>query len=88
MMLRAERMLSEQLFKRANGAMTIVATPTLAQGLNLPLRWPSLPGTNVQLTRVAAERISKPTNCSMLLRVPEEPAIWPTGSSFWSPNLS
>lgn len=44
MMLRAERMLSEQLFKRANGAMAIVATPTLAQGLNLPAQMAILAG--------------------------------------------
>jgi len=35
-MLRLERELSERMFKRANGAKVIVATPTLAQGLNLP----------------------------------------------------
>lgn len=35
-MLRLERDLSERMFKRANGAKVIVATPTLAQGLNLP----------------------------------------------------
>ncbi|MFG0643217.1 DEAD/DEAH box helicase [Delftia sp. WSY_22] len=43
-MLRVERMLSEQLFKRAGGAMTIVATPTLAQGLNLPAQMAILAG--------------------------------------------
>jgi len=43
-MLRSERMLSEQLFKRANGAMAIVATPTLAQGLNLPAQMAILAG--------------------------------------------
>jgi len=35
-MLQTERMLSERLFRRSNGAQVIVATPTLAQGLNLP----------------------------------------------------
>ena len=35
-MLRLERALAERMFKRANGAKVIVATPTLAQGLNLP----------------------------------------------------
>lgn len=35
-MLRLERGLSEKLFRRSDGARVIVATPTLAQGLNLP----------------------------------------------------
>lgn len=35
-MLRIERELAEQMFRRPDGAQTIVATPTLAQGLNLP----------------------------------------------------
>ena len=35
-MLRLERKLSEILFRRVGGAKVIVATPTLAQGLNLP----------------------------------------------------
>lgn len=35
-MLRLERDLAERMYKRANGAWVIVATPTLAQGLNLP----------------------------------------------------
>lgn len=35
-MLRLERQLAESLFRRPNGASVIVATPTLAQGLNLP----------------------------------------------------
>jgi hypothetical protein len=43
-MLRIERMLSEQLFKRSDGAMVIVATPTLAQGLNLPAQMALLAG--------------------------------------------
>jgi hypothetical protein len=36
MMLRLERDLAERLFRRPDGAQAIVATPTLAQGLNLP----------------------------------------------------
>jgi hypothetical protein len=36
MMLRLERDLAERLFRRSDGAQAIVATPTLAQGLNLP----------------------------------------------------
>ena len=43
-MLRIERMLSEQLYKRSDGAMAIVATPTLAQGLNLPAQIAVLAG--------------------------------------------
>ncbi|MDL2314062.1 DEAD/DEAH box helicase [Desulfovibrio sp. OttesenSCG-928-C14] len=35
-MLRQEREISERMFKRGDGADVIVATPTLAQGLNLP----------------------------------------------------
>ncbi|GGE38521.1 hypothetical protein GCM10007276_14760 [Agaricicola taiwanensis] len=35
-MLRLERAMSERLFRRSDGAKVIVATPTLAQGLNLP----------------------------------------------------
>jgi hypothetical protein len=43
-MLRLERMLSERLFRRINGARVIVATPTLAQGLNLPAHLAVLAG--------------------------------------------
>ncbi len=43
-MLRIERMLSEKLFRRSNGAKIIVATPTLAQGLNLPAHLAILAG--------------------------------------------
>ncbi len=35
-MIRQERDLAERLYRRADGAQVIVATPTLAQGLNLP----------------------------------------------------
>ncbi len=35
-MLRLERDLAERMFRRSDGASVIVATPTLAQGLNLP----------------------------------------------------
>ena len=43
-MLRLERDLSERMFKRADGAKVIVATPTLAQGLNLPAHLSILAG--------------------------------------------
>lgn len=43
-MLRLERMLSEKLFRRKDGAKVIVATPTLAQGLNLPANLAILAG--------------------------------------------
>jgi hypothetical protein len=43
-MLRMERNLSERMYKRENGAMVIVATPTLAQGLNLPAQLAILAG--------------------------------------------
>jgi len=43
-MLRIERELSERMFKREGGAMVIVATPTLAQGLNLPAQLAILAG--------------------------------------------
>ena len=43
-MLRLERALSERLFRRPNGAKVIVATPTLAQGLNLPAHLAVLAG--------------------------------------------
>jgi hypothetical protein len=36
LMLRLERLLAERSFKRNDGAKVIVATPTLAQGMNLP----------------------------------------------------
>lgn len=36
LMLRVERVLAERAFKRKGGAHVIVATPTLAQGMNLP----------------------------------------------------
>ena len=35
-MIRLERDLAERMFRRQDGAQVIVATPTLAQGLNLP----------------------------------------------------
>jgi ATP-dependent RNA helicase HelY len=35
-MLQQERRLAESLFRRVNGAKVIIATPTLAQGMNLP----------------------------------------------------
>jgi superfamily II DNA/RNA helicase len=43
-MLRLERSLSERLFRRGDGARVIVATPTLAQGLNLPAHLAVLAG--------------------------------------------
>lgn len=43
-MLRLERDLAERMFKRASGAQVIVATPTLAQGLNLPAHFAILAG--------------------------------------------
>ncbi|APE48508.1 hypothetical protein BO996_11945 [Delftia sp. HK171] len=43
-MLRIERKLSEHLYKRPDGAMAIIATPTLAQGLNLPAQLALLAG--------------------------------------------
>lgn len=43
-MLRLERKLAEDLFRRAGGAQVIVATPTLAQGLNLPAELAILAG--------------------------------------------
>jgi hypothetical protein len=43
-MLKLERDLCEGMFKRADGARTIVATPTLAQGLNLPAHLAILAG--------------------------------------------
>lgn len=36
LMLRVERSLAERSFRRADGAKVIAATPTLAQGMNLP----------------------------------------------------
>jgi superfamily II DNA/RNA helicase len=43
-MLRLERDLAERMFRRSNGASVIVATPTLAQGLNLPAHLAILAG--------------------------------------------
>ena len=43
-MFRMERDIAERHFKRLNGAMVIVATPTLAQGLNLPAHLAILAG--------------------------------------------
>ena len=43
-MLRLERDLAERMFKRNDGANVIVATPTLAQGLNLPAQFAILAG--------------------------------------------
>lgn len=57
-MLRLERDLAERMFKRVNGAKVIVATPTLAQGLNLPAHFAILAGdkrTNAQGEREILE---------------------------------
>jgi hypothetical protein len=43
-MLAPERRLAEALFQRADGAKVIVATPTLAQGMNLPAQVAILAG--------------------------------------------
>lgn len=43
-MLRLERDIAERMFSRDNGAQVIVATPTLAQGLNLPAHLAVLAG--------------------------------------------
>jgi len=43
-MFRLERELAERMYRRANGARAIVATPTLAQGLNLPAELAILAG--------------------------------------------
>lgn len=43
-MLKLERNLCESMFQRSNGAAAIVATPTLAQGLNLPAQFAILAG--------------------------------------------
>lgn len=43
-MLRLERDIAERMFKRSNGSQVIVATPTLAQGLNLPAQLAILAG--------------------------------------------
>ena len=43
-MIPAERRLAESLFRRSDGANAIVATPTLAQGMNLPAQLVILAG--------------------------------------------
>lgn len=43
-MLKLERDICESLFRRSDGARSIVATPTLAQGLNLPAQLAILAG--------------------------------------------
>ncbi|WP_417827206.1 DEAD/DEAH box helicase [Thalassospira sp.] len=43
-MIRLERDIAERMFKRTDGAQVIVATPTLAQGLNLPAQLAILAG--------------------------------------------
>jgi hypothetical protein len=47
-MIPQERRLAEALFKRDNGALIIVATPTLAQGMNLPAQVAILAGDKRQ----------------------------------------
>jgi hypothetical protein len=54
-MLRLERDLAERMFKRENGAKVIVATPTLAQGLNLPAHLAIIAGDK----RAGADRGSR-----------------------------
>lgn len=47
-MIPQERRLAESLFKRDEGASVIVATPTLAQGMNLPAQFAILAGDKRQ----------------------------------------
>jgi ATP-dependent RNA helicase HelY len=47
-MIPQERRLAESLFKRDDGATVIVATPTLAQGMNLPAQFAILAGDKRQ----------------------------------------
>ena len=47
-MIPQERRLAESLFKREDGATVIVATPTLAQGMNLPAHFALLAGDKRQ----------------------------------------
>jgi ATP-dependent RNA helicase HelY len=47
-MIPQERRLVESLFKRTDGAAVIVATPTLAQGMNLPAQFAILAGDKRQ----------------------------------------
>ncbi|SDN23276.1 DEAD/DEAH box helicase [Janthinobacterium sp. OK676] len=56
-MLRVERLLSEKLYKRSDGAKVIVATPTLAQGLNLPAQLAILAGDK-RMGEQAGERVT------------------------------
>jgi hypothetical protein len=44
-MIAAERRLAEAIFRKRDGAQVIVATPTLAQGMNLPAELAILAGT-------------------------------------------
>jgi ATP-dependent RNA helicase HelY len=57
-MLAPERRLAESLFQRADGARVIVATPTLAQGMNLPAQVAILAGNvrNENKTRQALKQ--------------------------------
>ena len=43
-MIHMERQLAESVYRRKDGAMVIVGTPTLAQGLNLPAEMAILAG--------------------------------------------
>lgn len=56
-MLRVERLLSEKLYRRSDGAKVIVATPTLAQGLNLPAQLAILAGDK-RMGDTADERVT------------------------------
>jgi ATP-dependent RNA helicase HelY len=47
-MIPQERRLAESMFKREDGASVIVATPTLAQGMNLPVQFAILAGDKRQ----------------------------------------
>jgi ATP-dependent RNA helicase HelY len=47
-MIPQERRLAESMFKREDGASVIVATPTLAQGMNLPAQFAILAGDKRQ----------------------------------------
>jgi replicative superfamily II helicase len=77
-MLRLERDLAERMFKRPDGAKVIVATPTLAQGLNLPAQLASWQATNGQTPLKADGKIWKRMRYSTRLRARGELATWPT----------
>ena len=82
-MIRLERDLAERMFRRPDGAAVIVATPTLAQGLNLPAELAILAGDKrADADGGVRDELEAHEILDAAARAGRS-AIWRTGLSFW-----